>query len=183
MMIHQQELPLLHIGIPPKLFSQQMLLIPRYSRAQKMCLLKIPILYNRICRDRRPRRSANYILERTAFFCSALFSYFILFSRVEVYKVDSYTFVKPYSEVSTKDFGRSSQGTICPCFWAFSKNSRVRLDVEVLSISKMPMSEDSRTAISLPMGKYILISPLYTIGTAPLPVHHTDYSWDYPRVP
>jgi len=86
--------------------------------------------------------------------------YFSLFSRVALFSDVKCTRLKPYSEVRTKDFGRSSQGTTSPSFSAAIKNSRVRLEVEVLSKSKIPMIDLSRTAISLPMDKYILFSTL-----------------------
>ena len=84
--------------------------------------------------------------------------YFRRFSRVAEFKEVRRTLVKPYSEVSTKDLGRSSQGTTSPSRSALSRNSRVRLEVEVLSRSKIPIMDLSRTAISLPIDKYMFTS-------------------------
>ena len=89
----------------------------------------------------------------------SLLFYLVLFSNVAVESVDSYTLVMPYCVVTTNDFGKSSQDTNAPSFCAFSKNSRVRFDVEVLSISKIPITELSRTDISLPIFKYISTPP------------------------
>ena len=96
-----------------------------------------------------------------------VFCYFKRFSRVAEFRDVSLTRVNPYSEVSTKDFGRSSQGTTSPSFSHFSKNSRVRLEVEVLSRSKIPMMLLSRTAISLPMDRYMYISLSVGEGQCP----------------
>ena len=76
-------------------------------------------------------------------------------SSVAVFRAVSRTREKPYSEVSTKLFGRSSQGTTSPFFSARSRNSRVRREVEVLSRSKIPMMDLSRTAMSLPIERSI----------------------------
>ena len=89
------------------------------------------------------------------------FPHFILFSNVDTDKVDSYTRVIPYSVVRIKDLGRSSQGTIAPSFCANSKKRLVRADVDVLSISNIPITELSRTAISLPMFIYIPHPPFW----------------------
>src|SRR5699024_6260517 len=64
--------------------------------------------------------------------------YFNRFSRVAAFRAVRYTRSNPYSEVRTKDLGRSSQGTTSPSSSLFSRNSRVRLEVEVLSRSKIP---------------------------------------------
>ena len=94
------------------------------------------------------------------------FSYLSRFSRVLVDKLVWYTRVIPYSEVRIKDFGKSSQGTTCPSFSARSRNSRPRAVTVVLSRSKMPMMDESRTAKSLPIDKYI-ISPIVGEGLDP----------------
>jgi len=95
--------------------------------------------------------------------------YFNLFSSVALFRAVSRTLEKPYSEVSTKDFGRSSQGTTSPSASARCRNSRVRLDVDVLSRSKIPIMLRSRTAISLPIERYI--RPIPCRGGV-LPAHH-----------
>lgn len=82
--------------------------------------------------------------------------YFNLFSKVDALKDVNLTRLNPYSDVSTNDFGRSSQGTTSPFLSLFSRNSLVRLDVEVLSRSKIPIILFSRTAISLPIERYIV---------------------------
>lgn len=94
--------------------------------------------------------------------------HFNLFSKVAAFSAVSRTRVKPYSDVSTKDFGRSSQGTTSPSCSDRSRNSLVRFDVEVLSKSKIPIIDLSRTAISLPIDKYIT-APLCRGGAVPLP--------------
>ena len=76
------------------------------------------------------------------------------FSNVAVFNAVKWTREKPYSDVRRKDLGRSSQGTTSPSFSLFSKNSRVRLEVEVLSRSNIPIMVLSRTAMSLPMERY-----------------------------
>ena len=81
--------------------------------------------------------------------------HFNRFSKVVAFRDVSLTRVKPYSEVRTKDLGNSSQGTTSPFSSLFSRNSRVRLEVEVLSRSKIQIMDRSRTAMSLPMERYI----------------------------
>ena len=119
-------------------------------------------------------RTLNYNL-KFQFFANAKdgaftpsFDYFILFSRVAELREVRCTRFRPYSAVTTKLFGRSSQGMTSPSFSARAKNSRVRLEVEVLSMSKMPMMLLSRTAISLPIDKYIPFS-FCRGGAVPLP--------------
>ena len=65
-----------------------------------------------------------------------------------------YTLSMPYSTAKIYDFGKSSQEITLPSFSARARNARVRLEVEVLSISKIPIMDFSRTAISLPIDKY-----------------------------
>ena len=82
--------------------------------------------------------------------------HFILFSRVWVLRADRCTRFNPYSAVRINDFGRSSQGTTSPCRSASARNRRVLGEVLVLSISKIPITEESRTAISFPMERYMV---------------------------
>ena len=87
--------------------------------------------------------------------------YFKRFSKVAEDKLVRYTREKPYSAVRIKLFGKLSQGTTCPWLSALAKNSRVRLEVLVLSISKIPITELSRTAKSLPIDRYNLSPPVF----------------------
>ena len=85
---------------------------------------------------------------------------------MDVFREVRYSRFIPYSDVSTKDLGKSSQGMTCPSFSAADKNSFVRWDTEVLSRSKMPMMDLSRTAISPPMFRYISLFPLDALPLA-----------------
>ena len=81
--------------------------------------------------------------------------YFNLFSKVCDDRAVKCTRLRPYSAVKTNDLGRSSQGITTPFCSALLRNSLVLLEVEVLSISKIPIIELSRTAMSFPIDKYI----------------------------
>ena len=80
---------------------------------------------------------------------------FSLFSKVEEESSVRRTRWKPYSVVRMKDFGRPSQEITSPFSSAFFRKSLVLWEVDVLSISKIPIMEVSLTAISLPIDKYI----------------------------
>lgn len=111
-----------------------------------------PALARIVCGD-SPPINRNLKIKKTVHIAPSF--YFSRFSKVEDARLVRWTREKPYSAVKTKLFGRSSQGITNPSFSALLKNSLVRLEVLVLSISKIPIIELSRTAISFPMDRYI----------------------------
>lgn len=86
------------------------------------------------------------------------------------------TLWNPYSVVSKKAFGRPSQEITSPFSSAFFRKSRVLWEVDVLSISKIPIMDVSRTAISLPIDKYIVSSPRLIVGGGALDAPPTTIS-------